>query len=79
MASPDEFSCALLQVGYREFGTLKPAVDKGCTNPKPIWGKLSMQIFGENKDSQRNSFSIKWRLNRANFQQVVKSGLEMLR
>ena len=77
MASPDEFARALLQLGYRDFGTVKPALDKGCrSSPKSIWEKLSTLIFGKNKDSKRNSLSIKWRLNRANFQQLVKSGLE---
>ena len=77
MASPDEFARALLQLGYRDFGIVKLALDKGCrSSPKSIWGKLSTLIFGKNKDSKRNSLSIKWRLNRANFQQLVKSGLE---
>ena len=73
MASIEQFVQALLKLGYANFQIIKAALDMGDRRKaKSIWGKLAITIFGKNKACKREYLYLKWRLNRGNFQQLVK-------
>ena len=56
MASVEQFAEALVQLGYENFYDLKAVLNKGDRrSPKSVWGRLSLNIFGKNKDVKRNS------------------------
>ena len=73
MTSIEQFVEALHKLGYDSFDTVRDALNKGDKHkPKSVWGKLSITLLGKNKTTKRDSLSSKWRLNRGNFQHLVK-------
>ena len=73
MVSLEQFIRAVQQLPYQHFSDLKSALDKGDRRrPKSVWGNLSVILFGRNKDHKRASLSLKWHLNRGNFQDQVR-------
>ena len=73
MTSIEQFVEALQKLGYDSFDTARDALNKGDKHkPKSVWGKLSITLYGKNKATKRDSLSSKWRLNRGNFQHLVK-------
>ena len=77
MVSLEQFIEAVQQLPYQHFSDLKSAFDNGeRRRPKSVWGKLSVILFGRNKDHKRASLSLKWHLNRGNIQDQVRNSFQ---